>query len=57
MRLLWLPEQDMGGWVKFRECGELLYGEFSSKGERSCLQEACMASNSVWKWGMVPEGK
>ena len=43
------------GWVRFRECGELLLGnrfplKMKGKVYRCCIR---LASNTVWKQGMV----
>ena len=37
------------GWVKSRECDELLIQEISYLVERGCLYELCKASIIVWK--------
>ena len=38
------------GWVKLRECSELLNGmKISSKAERGCSYELCKAGNNAWE--------
>ena len=38
------------GWIRLRECGELLYSRrFPLRLKRGCLQELCKSSNFVWK--------
>ena len=43
-------------WVKFRECGELLYGRLPPK-LKGVVYQIGKASNTIWKWNMVPEQK
>ena len=44
------------GWIKFRECGELLYGrKFSLK--MKDLSELCKISNAVWEQDVVSKGE
>ena len=47
------------GWIKFRECGELLYGrKFSLKMKGlSNLSELHKISNAVWEQDVVSEEK
>ena len=42
------------GWIKFRKCGELLYGrKFSLKMKRKILLELPKISNAVWELEMA----
>ena len=45
VRLLLLLEEDVGWWVKLRECGELLYGRRSTLRLKGAAYELCKASN------------
>ena len=44
-------------WVKFRECGDLLYGRRFPLRLNVVVYELCKSTNTVWKWSMVPEEK
>ena len=38
------------GWVKFRECGELLNSKrFLAEAERNGLSELCKIGNVIWE--------
>ena len=37
------------GWVKFRECGELLYGRTFPLKLKGAIYKLCKFSNTVWK--------
>ena len=46
------------GWIKFRECGELLCGrKFSLKIKGKVYQSCANISNAVWKRDVVSKGK
>ena len=37
------------GWVKLRECGELLNQKLSTEGERNGLLELCKSADVIWE--------
>ena len=41
------------GWVKFRDCQDLLYGKNPSENEMKCIQKLCEISTALWKRDMV----
>ena len=43
------------GRVKFRECGELMYGRRFPLWLKGTVYELCKDINTVWKRSMVPE--
>ena len=46
------------GWIKFRECGELLHGrKFSLKMKGRIYQSCVKTSNVVWERDVVSEGE
>ena len=41
------------GWLKFRDCQDLLCNDISFENQRKCIQRLCGMSNALWKRDMV----
>ena len=41
------------GWVKLRDCQDLIFKKISYENQRKCIQKLCEISNALWKRDMV----
>ena len=56
MRRLLLPEQDVDALSLGNVASNCMKREISSKAERGCLQELCMADIPVWNYRKESDG-